>query len=53
MDHGEKERKRHDLALEKVQRACDKWNEDIMKLQDSINKRLPEKKKSKGIHQQC
>ena len=45
MDHSEKERKRHDLALEKVQRACDKWNEDIMKLQDSINKRLPEKKK--------
>ena len=47
MDHGEKERKRHDLALEKVQRACDKWNEDIMKLQDSINKRLPEKKKAR------
>ena len=47
MDHGEKERKRHDLAVEKVQRACDKWNEDIMKLQDSINKRLPEKKKAR------
>ena len=47
MDHSEKERKRHDLALEKVQRACDKWNEDIMKLQDSINKRLPEKKKAR------
>ena len=47
MDHGEKERKRHDLALEKVQTAWDKWNEGIMKLQDSINKRLPEKKKAK------
>ena len=30
-DHGEEERKRHDLALEKLQRARDKWNEDMMK----------------------
>ena len=30
-DHGEEERKRHDLALEKLQRARDKWNEDRMK----------------------
>ena len=27
-DHGEEERKRHDLALEKLQRARDQWNED-------------------------
>ena len=26
-DHGEEERKRHDLALEKFQKARDKWNE--------------------------
>ena len=30
-DHGAIERKRHDLALEKLQRARDKWNEDRMK----------------------
>ena len=27
-DHGEKELKRHDLALEKLQKARDKWNKD-------------------------
>ena len=42
-DHGAKERKRHDLALEKLQRARDKWNEDRMKQLDFINKRLCEK----------
>ena len=26
MDHGEEERKRQDLALEKLQRARDEWN---------------------------
>ena len=31
MDHGEKERKRHDLALEKLQRARTEWNKDRMK----------------------
>ena len=25
-DHGEEERKRHDLELEKLQRATDEWN---------------------------
>ena len=25
-DHGKEERKRHDLALEKLQRARDEWN---------------------------
>ena len=42
-DHGEEERKRHDLALEKLQRARDEWNEDRMKRLDFINKRLREK----------
>ena len=42
-DHGEEERKRHDLALEKLQRARDKWNEDRMKRLDFINKRIRKK----------
>ena len=42
-DHGGKERKRHDLALEKLQRARDKWNEDRMKWLDFINKRYAKK----------
>ena len=37
-DHGEEERKRHDLALEKLQRARDQWNEDRMKQLDFITK---------------
>ena len=41
-DHGAEERKRHDLALEKLQRARDEWNEDRMKRLDFINKRLRE-----------
>ena len=39
-DHGAEERKRHDLAEEKLQRARDKWNRDRMKRLDSINRRL-------------
>ena len=42
-DNGGKERKRRDLAEEKLQRARDKWNEDQMKRLDFINKRLREK----------
>ena len=42
-DHGEGENKRHDLALEKLQRARDEWNKDRMKWLDFINKRLREK----------
>ena len=42
-DHGEKERKRRDLALEELQRARDKWSEDRMKRLGFINKRLREK----------
>ena len=44
MDHGEEECKRHDLAIERLQRARDEWNEDRMKRLDFINKRLREKK---------
>ena len=43
-DHGEKEHNRHDLAVRKLQRARDKWNEDQIKRLDFINKRLYEKK---------
>ena len=43
MYHGKKERRRHDLGLEKPQRARDKWNEDRMKRLDFMNKRLREK----------
>ena len=47
-NHGEEERKRHDLALENFQRARDKWNEDRMKQLDFINKRLREQNKAKA-----
>ena len=47
-DHGEEERKRHDLALEKLQRDRDKWNEDRMKRLDFINKRLREQNKARA-----
>ena len=48
-DHGDEERKRHDLALERLQRARDQWNEDRMKKLDFINKRLCEANKAKNI----
>ena len=47
-DHGKKERKTHDLALENLQRARDKWNEDRMKQLDFINKRLREQNKARA-----
>ena len=43
-DHGQEERKRHDLALQNLQRARYSWNEDRMKRLDFINKKLHEKK---------
>ena len=43
-DHDQEERKRHDLALQNLQRARDSWNEDRMKRLDFINKKLHEKK---------
>ena len=47
-DHGEEEQKRHDLALEKSQRARDEWNEDRTKRLDFINKRIREENKSRA-----
>ena len=47
MDHGAEERKRHDLALEKLQRARDEWNKDRMKRLDFINRMLREKNEAK------
>ena len=56
-DHGAKERKRHDLAIEKLKRARDEWNRDRMKRIDFINKRLCEKRRrehtSKVLMKQC
>ena len=46
-DHGEKERKRHNLALEKLQRARDEWSKDRMKRLDFIIKRLREKNEAR------
>ena len=48
-EHGAKERKRHDLALEKLQRTRDKLNEDRIKQLDFINKRLREKMRREHI----
>ena len=48
-DHGAEERKRHDLALEKLQRARDEWNRDRMKRLDFMNKRLREKMRREHI----
>ena len=42
-DHGAGERKRHDLALKKLQSVRDEWNRDRMKHLDLINKRLRER----------
>ena len=47
-NHGAKEHKKHDLALEKLQRVRDKWNEDRMKRLDFINKRLREKNEARA-----
>ena len=42
-DQGEEKRKRHGLALERLQVARDKWNKDRMKWLYFINKRPREK----------
>ena len=47
-DDGRKERKRHNLAEEQLQRARDKWNEDRMKRLDFITKRLREKNEARA-----
>ena len=46
--HGAEECKRHDLALEKLQRARDEWNRDQMKHLDLINKRLGERNEARA-----
>ena len=46
-DHSAEERKRHGLALRKLQRARDEWNKDQMKRLDFINGRLREKNEAK------
>ena len=48
-DHGEEEQKRHDLALEKLQRTRDEWNKDRTKRLDFINKRLREQNRQGHI----
>ena len=47
-DQGEEERKRHDLALEKLQRAKEEWNRDRIKRLDVVNKRLREKNEARA-----
>ena len=47
-DHGEKERKKHDLALKRLQRARNECNKDRMKRLDFINKRLREKNETRA-----
>ena len=46
-DHGAKDCKRHNLVLEKLQRARNKWNGDRMKRLDFINKRLHKKNEAR------
>ena len=45
-DHGEAERKRHDIAPEDLQRDRDIWNQERLKRLDFINKRLRDKKEA-------
>ena len=47
-DHGAGECKRHDLALEKLQKARDEWNRDQMKRLDLINKMLRERNEARA-----
>ena len=39
-DHGENERKRHDLSLKRLQKTRNEWNKELIKRLDFINKRL-------------
>ena len=47
-NHGAEERKRHNLPLEKLQKARDEWNRDRMKRLDLINKRLRERNEARA-----
>ena len=57
MDYGEKESKRHNLVLEKLQGVRDEWYKDRIRRLDLINKRLHEIMKqdhtSKMLTKQC
>ena len=46
-DHGEAQRKRHDIALEDLQPDRDKWNQERLKRLDFINKRLRDRKEAR------
>ena len=50
-DHGEAERKRHDLAIEELQKDRDEWNQERMERLDFINKRLRAKKEARDYIQ--
>ena len=47
-DHGKEERKSHNLAFKKLQKARDKWNEDRIKCLDLINKKLRERNEARA-----
>ena len=47
-DHAAEERKRHGLALEKLQKARNEWNRDRMKRLDLINKRLRKRNEARA-----
>ena len=47
-DHRAEERRQHDLALEKLQKARDDWNRDRMKCLDLINNRLHKRNEARA-----
>ena len=50
-DHGEAERKRHDLSIEELQKERDEWNKQRIERLDFINKRLRNKKEARDYIQ--
>ena len=46
-DHGGTERKRHDLAMERLNKAREDWNRDRQERLDLINKRLSDQRHAK------
>ena len=49
MDNGKKEHKRHDFALDKLQRARDKWNKHRIEHLEFINKGPREKNEARTL----
>ena len=47
-DHGAEERKRHDVALEKLQKARSEWNRDRIKRLDLVNEKLYERNEARS-----